>query len=199
MDIKGLDYNTRREKLVLPEYGREIQKMVDHALTIKNRQLRQQCAETIIATMKRMFPQNGSQEDKMQKLWDHLAIMSDFKLDIDYPVDISLAHNITEKPQPLKYDMHDVKVRHYGSLLFEVFERLKTMPEGRERDSLVQLAANQMKKSLATWGHGSNDNEKVADDLARFTDGKIQLDLSTFKFERISSSQQQNNNKKRKK
>src|SRR3712207_22812 len=103
MNIEGLDYNTQREKLILPEYGREIQKMVDHAVTIENRSERQQCAETIIATMARMFPNESSRADGEQKLWDHLAIMSDFKLDIDYPVDISKAQNIHVKPQPLPY------------------------------------------------------------------------------------------------
>ena len=80
MNIEGLDYNTQRERLIMPEYGREIQKMVDYAVELPTKEERQQCAETIIGVMQRMFPQNGTPENHNQKLWDHLALMSDFKI-----------------------------------------------------------------------------------------------------------------------
>ena len=89
-------------------------------------------------------------------------------------------------------------MRHYGRLIEELFEKLKSMPEGEERDELVRLTANQMKRDLASWGHGSMDDEKVADDLARFTDGKIQLDLSSFRFESMTATGNGKNNKKKK-
>lgn len=85
MKLDGLDYNTQREKLVLPEYGRTIQNMVDYCMTIEDRDERQKCAESIVAIMDRMFPQNSATEDHERKLWDQLALISDFKLDIDYP------------------------------------------------------------------------------------------------------------------
>lgn len=199
MQIEGLDYNTQRPKLQMPEYGREIKKMVDHCMTIADRDERLRCAETIVETMRRMTPQEGSSDDRMQELWDHLAIMSDFKLDIDYPVDISQAHNITERPQPLAYAQKNPHIRHYGNMMMEVFEKLKTMPAGEERDALVALTANKMKINLTEWSNGSNDDEKVADDLARFTDGVIQLDLSTFHFAPLPSNGGDNNDKKKKK
>ena len=93
-------------------------------------------------------------------------------------------------------------MRHYGRLLSKVFEKLKTMPEGPERDELVRQTANQMKRDLMAWGHGSIEDEKVADDLARFTDGKIQLDLQTFRFNAVSVAVDNGNNggkRKRKK
>ena len=198
MNIEGLDYNTQREKLILPEYGREVQKMVDHAITIEDRAERQRCAETIVAIMSRMFPQNSNNADHEQMLWDHLALMSGFKLDIDYPYDVSQALKIATKPEPLTYPMADIPVRHYGKMLFEVFEQLKTMPEGPERDELVRFTANQMKRSLVQWSHGSADDEKVASDLARFTDGVIQLDLSTFKFEKINERELKETRRKKK-
>ena len=95
MDIEGLDYNTQREKLILPEYGREVQNMVDHAISLTDKNERQQCAETIVAIMARMFPQSRENEDVQRKMWDHLAIMSNFKLDID----LSLIH-ISEPTRP---------------------------------------------------------------------------------------------------
>lgn len=185
MNIKGLDYNTQREKLVLPEYGREIQKMVDYCMTIPDRDERLRCARTIVSTMERMNPQVRQNDNYEQRLWDQLALMSGFKLDIDWPVDVSGARVIQEKPQPVKYPMSHIPVRHYGKMVFELFDKLKGMEPGEERDKLVALTANQMKRDLILWGHGLCDDEKVADDLARFTDGKIQLDLDTFRFDRI--------------
>ena len=187
MKIKGLDYNTQRERLALPEYGREIQQMVDYCLGLKSRAERQRCANTIIAVMERMVPHSYDAKDYRRKLWDHLALMSGFQLDIDYPCDITEAHNILKKPSPMHYPMKRIPVRHYGNMMFEVFELLKKMPNGVERKELTRLAANQMKRDLVLWGHGSIDNEKVASDLADYTDGKIQLDLSTFKFDRTEA------------
>ena len=201
MNIEGLDYNTQREKLVLPEYGREIQSMVDHAVAIKDRAERQHCAESIIAIMDHMFPDGADFEDHHRKLWDHLAIMSGFKLDIDYPFAVKQAEDIAKRPEPMDYPKTRIPVRHYGSMMFELFDRLKNMEPGKERDELVKLTANQMRRDLAQWSHGSCDEEKVAADLARFTDGKIHLDLKNFKFEKLvlvhNNEQQKNNNGQR--
>lgn len=177
MKIKGLDYNTQRERLVLPEYGREVQQMVDYCVSLKSRAERQRCANTIIAVMERMMPHTYENKDYRQKLWDHLALMSGFQLDIDYPCDITEAQKMLQKPAPMRYPMKRIPVRHYGNMMFEVFELLKNLPNGAERTELTRLAANQMKRDLVLWGHGSSDDEKVASDLADYTDGKIQLDL----------------------
>lgn len=199
MNKIGLDYNTTREKLVLPEYGREIQQMVDYCVELEDRKERQRCAESIIKIMDRMFPENRGLENHEQKLWDHLAIMSNFQLDIDYPFDVSNAAKIAKKPETVEYPNLRIPVRHYGAMLFEIFEKLKHMDPGKERDELVKLTANQMHRNLMQWSHGSSDGEKVASDLARFTDGKIQLDLDTFKFEKIVDREQpQGRNGKRK-
>lgn len=198
MNIKGLDYNTQREKLILPEYGREIQQMVDHAVSLEDRAERQRCAETIVSIMGRMFPEDKTVEEKDRKFWDHLAIMSGFRLDVDYPFDVTHAAQIAKKPAPMEYPMKKIPVRHYGTMLFDVFKRLEQMEPGLERDELVKLTANQMRRNLVQWSHGSSDEEKVASDLARFTHGKIQLDLDTFKFEPIRDVPNNNNNKKKK-
>lgn len=201
MNIEGLDYNTQREKLVLPEYGREIQSMVDHAVGIKDRAERQHCAESIIAIMDHMFPDGADAEEHHRKLWDHLAIMSGFKLDIDYPFAVKQAEDIAKRPDPMDYPKTRIPVRHYGFMMFELFDRLKNMEPGKERDELVKLTANQMRRDLAQWSHGSCDEEKVAADLARFTDGKIHLDLKNFKFEKLvlvhDNVLQKNNNGQR--
>ena len=201
MNIEGLDYNTQRERIKLNEYGREIQQMVDYCVSIPDREERQACAEAIIDTMRKMNPSDQNINDRMQTLWDHLALMSDFKLDIDYPVEITTAEQMASKPEPVAYPNTRIPVRHYGRALFELFDTLKTMEPGEERDTLVRMTANQMKRCLLLWGHGNGDDEKVADDLARFTDGVIQLDLDSFRFDKIDvlSIAQQAKQKKQKK
>ena len=197
MNIEGLDYNTQREHLVLPEYGREIQRMVDHAVGLPTREERQRCAETIVAVMERMVPHTGEQDFK-RKLWDHLAIMSNFQLDIDWPCDISQAAKIATKPEPMEYPMQDIPTRHYGYMMHELFEKLKTMPEGPERDELARLTANHMKRCLYQWSHGSAADEKVFSDIARLTDGVIQLDPDKFTFEKINEREFVEKRKKKK-
>ncbi len=201
MNKVGLDYNTMREKLVLPEYGREIQQMVDYCVELEDRKERQRCAESIIKIMDRMFSENRGLENHEQKLWDHLAIMSDFQLDIDYPFDVSNAAKIAKKPETVEYPNQRIPVRHYGAMLFEIFEKLKHMEPGKERDELVKLTANQMHRNLMQWSHGSCDEQKVAADLARFTDGNIKLDLKQFVFEKVKETpaRSNNNNNKKKK
>lgn len=202
MDIEGLDYNTQREPLLMPEYGREIQKMVDYAVALPDKGLRQVCAETIIRMMEAKVPQIRENENYKQTLWDHLYLISRKQLDIDWPYDMSGAEKILTKPEPMKLPKKNehVHLRHYGHLLEKVFETLKAMPAGAKRDELVRLTANQMKRDLTTWGHGSMDDEKVASDLARFTEGIIQLDLNKFQFERVNNYDTGNDfSKKRKK
>lgn len=198
MNIEGLDYNTQREKLVLPEYGREVQSMVDYAVALPTKAERQSCANAIIAIMRRMFSQSADAEGYERKLWDHLAMMSNFKLDIDYPFDVTEAQTILSKPEPMTYPMNNIPVRHYGKMMFELFDKLKTMPEGPDRDALVRMVANQMKRDLMVWGHGSSDDEKVASDLAYFTDGKVQLDLDKFKFAKIEVKENERKRGKKK-
>ena len=201
MDIKGLDYNTQREKLVLSEYGREIQKMVDVAIGLPTKEERMRCAKTIIRQMEMKNPQVRQSENYQQTLWDHLYLMSGKQLDIDWPYDVNNAEKISTKPQPMAHPQSEniSRYRHYGRLVGDVFEKLKTMPEGHERDELVRLTANQMKRDLLTWGHGSMDDERIADDLARFTDGKIQIDLSSFRLDRIDAIPTETTGKRKKK
>ena len=189
MDIKGLDYNTQREKLVMSEYGREIQKMVDVAVGLPTKEERMRCAQTIIRQMENKNPQVCESADYEQTLWDHLYLMSHKQLDIDWPFDVSDAERILSKPAPMPHPTKDSQahLRHYGRLMTEVFEKLKTMPAGEERDELVRLTANQMKRDLMTWGHGSVDDEKVADDLARYTDGVIQIDPADLRLDYVQA------------
>lgn len=185
MKIEGLDYNTQRSKMRMPEYGREVQAMVEHAMTLPTKEERQQCAYTIIKTMKQLAPATNRDADRVQTLWNHLAIISEGKLDIDYPVEITGIDEAESRPERVPYPDGKVPVRHYGKAMFQTFEKLKTMEAGPERDALMAMTANQMKRCLMLYGLGNTNNEKVADDLARYTDGVIQLDLQKFRFETV--------------
>ena len=198
MNIKGLDYNTHREQLLMPEYGREIQKMVDYAVSLTDKSERQSCAQEIIRLMETKVPELHDNADFEQTLWDHLYLMSHKQLDMDWPFDVTAAEKLQEKPKAIPLPQEGMRLRHYGKLLEQLFEKLKTMPEGEERDALTFYTANQMKRNLMTWGHGSMSDEKVADDLARFTDGVIQLDLSTMKLEKVSAVEEPKAKKKKK-
>ena len=187
MDKKGLDYNTGREKLLMPEYGREIQKMVDYAVSLPSKEERLKCAKTIVRMMLTKVPQIRDNAGYEQTLWDHLYLMSDKQLDIDWPFDVADAEKIHSKPTPIPLPQKRIRLRHYGKLVDELLEKLKTMPEGEERTELIRQTANQMKRDLLTWGHGSADDEKVVDDMARLTDGAVQIDLNMFKFEKVTA------------
>lgn len=199
--MQGLDYNTQRSHLMLPEYGRIVQDMVKHALTIEDKALRQAAAEKIIKTMSTMSSEDKSSPDFQHKLWNHLAIISNFQLDIDYPYNVEEAKDINTKPQPLPYPHERITVRHYGKHLHEVCEVLATMPEGEERDELARSTANQMRRMLLEYGHSNAREESVFHDIERFTDGRVQLNPSTFRFDRtvIQMEKQSTKNKKKKK
>ena len=124
-----MQYNTQQKKLPLPEYGRSIQNMVDYALTITDRVERQKCANTIISIMGNMFPHLRDIPDYTHKLWDHLAIMSGFKLDIDYPYEAIRKENLDTRPDAIPYPNTKIRYRHYGRTLEELIKKATEFPE----------------------------------------------------------------------
>lgn len=199
MNIEGLDYNTARKNLLMPEYGREIQMLVDFCKTIENREIRQQCAEEIVNIMKMMSQTTGNSATLVSKLWDHLAILSNFELEIDYPFEVATRDEYNKKPEPLKYPMQNIKKRHYGHLIEGLFDKLKSMPAGEERDELVRLTANQMQRSLFVWNRGAAGAEKIVDDLARYTNGVIQVDVNQLDLQEFDGSNVNTSKGKKKK
>ena len=172
-----MDYNTQREKLIMPEYGRGVQQMVEHCKTLADREERMRCARTIIATMANMSEQTADKEDFFKKLWNHLAAMAQYELDIDYPVEIERMDDEATLPEQIPYPQHRIRQRNYGTIVEQFTEHLATMEATPQRDELTIMVANHMKRDLSNWSTDSMSNEKVADDLARYTDGRIQLDL----------------------
>ena len=186
-----MEYNTQRKKMELPEYGRSVQNMVDHALTIEDREERQRCANTIVNIMGGMFPHLRDVPDFKHKLWDHLAIMSDFKLDIDYPFEIVKREELEIKPGKIAYPDKAIRYRHYGRFLESMIKKLSEMEEGEEKQALLQLLAVQMKKNLNNWNKEGIEDQKIVDDLREYSNGTIDLKVEDL---RLSDQQRYNNN-----
>lgn len=163
--------------MALPEYGRAVQSMVDHALTIEDRQERQRCANTIIQIMRNMFPpqEKGNDADYYHRLWDHLAIMSDFKLDVDYPFEMTAKERWAAMPDYVRYPQGKILVRHYGRLVQELIKKACELPDGPLKMNLVAMICNQMKKDYITWNKDNIDNYKIDQDLVELSGGKLYL------------------------
>ena len=193
-----MEYTTKQKRIILPEYGRNVQQMVDYACTIEQREERMKCPKSIIAPMGNLFPYLRDVNDFKHKLWDHLAIMSDFKLDIDYPYDVMSNEKLQEKPEKVPYPDAKIKYMHYGKALQEMISRIDNY-EGEQREALIKLIANQMKKAYCTWNKDNVEDQKILDDLCEMTDGKVALNAENFKLqERKENFVQRNNNNNQK-
>ncbi len=184
-----MQYNTQLKTMVLPEYGRNVQSMVDHALTIEDREERKRCAQSIINTMGNLFPHLRDVEDFKHKLWDHLAIMSDFKLDIDYPYEIIRKENLFTLPDKVPYYYPRIKYRHYGHIVQNLINKAREMQPGLERDHLLSMIGNHMKRAFHTMNkEGEMDDNKIIKDIAEYTNGEI---IITPEILRLRSSKEQ--------
>lgn len=186
-----LEYNTQKEKLVLPEYGRNVQQMVDHCMSIEDREERTRCAYAIIDIMSNLFSNLRDVDDFNKMLWNQLAIISDFKLDIDYPCEVLKPENLHSRPEPVEYELRPIKFRHYGKILEELIDIAADMPEGEERTQLVMLLAHHMKKMMLAVNKDGVDDDKVFKDLAYYSKGKILLDSSTCQLRDFKELTQQ--------
>lgn len=198
-----MKYNTNAKRLALPEYGRNIQNMVDHCVTIEDRSERNRCANAIISIMGNMFPHLRDVNDFKHILWDHLAIMADFNLDVDYPYEIVKKENLHQRPPRVPYGENEIIYKHYGQTLERLINKAALMDDGEEKEALIHMIANQMKKSFLIWNKDSVDNQKILKDLAELSEMRIIRSAETFKMadvsELIDAPQRNNNNKKNKK
>ena len=191
---------SQRTDLILPEYGRNIQQMVKHAVAIEDRAERTRCAKTIIDIMGNMFPYLRDVEGFKYKLWDHLAIMSEFKLDIDYPFEVVKPTTLQQKPEKIPYNTQRIRYMHYGRLLQTLIEKTVTYPEGERRQELIDLMANHMKKSYLTWNKEVVDDRKIFDDLRELSRGRLNVNPDFLKLmeskEILNKKNKPNQNKK---
>lgn len=171
-----MDYNTARKNLVLPEYGRNIQKMVNEVKTVEDRDERNRLAQAVIQVMGNMNPHLRDVADFKHKLWDHLAIISDFELDIDSPYPIPTVETLVKKPEHLGYSSRDViRFKHYGKVLEAMIKRAVTYEEGEEKDYLIEVICTQMKKSFVAWNRENVNDDQVFNDLISLSGNQLKI------------------------
>lgn len=174
-----MKYNTQKTKLILPEYGRNIQNMINYCTELEDKEQRTTCAHSIIDIMGNMFPHLRNVNDFKHILWDHLAIMADFKLDIDYPYEIIKKEELIAHPNKVEYSRPTMKYRHYGKTLERMIDVAVDMEEGEEKDQLVKLLVTQMKKSQYQWNR-EIDDIAIIEDLDELSNGRIKLDPANY-------------------
>jgi hypothetical protein len=174
-----MDYNTQQEKLIIPEYGRNIQNMINYCVAIEDRAERNICAKAIIQVMGQLNPHLRDIADINHKLWDHLFIISKFKLDVDSPYPKPNAETFITKPKMLRYPSGKIRYKHYGKTIEEIIKKAKEMPEGPERNELTRQIANHLKKSYLNWNKDSITDDVVFKNLKELSDGELKMDENT--------------------
>ncbi|MEL6810366.1 MAG: DUF4290 domain-containing protein [Bacteroidota bacterium] len=192
--IDNIEYNTERPHLIIPEYGRHIQKMVGHAISLEDKEARNNCAKSIIAVMGNLNPHLRDVPDFQHKLWDQLFIISDFKLDVDSPYPKPSREELAERPEPLEYPQNHPKYRFYGNNIKRMIDVAISWEEGDKKDGLVLTIANHMKKCFLNWNKDTVEDAVIFEHLFELSGGKLNLKDSK---EDLSDSQQLMKNKKR--
>lgn len=171
-----ITYNSSRPDLVLPEYGRSIHEMAHHCASIEDRDERNKCARTIISVMGNLFPHLRDIDDFNHKLWDHLHVMADFKLDVDSPYPKPLRESLDEKPRRVSYPSGNIKFGHYGKTIEQIVNKAAQEPDDQKRNELAIDIANLMKRTYVVWNQNSVKDEVIANDLRKLSDGKLIID-----------------------
>lgn len=173
--LEFMDYNSSLPHLVLPEYGRNIQRMVEFAITVKDRAERNKVAQAIIAVMGQLNPHLRDVTDFKHKLWDHIFIISDFKLDVDSPYPKPTRETFITKPELIKYPSGKIKYKPYGKVLENIIKKAKEYKEGEEKTYLIEVIANLLKRSYLTWNRDSVNDEVILKHLEELSDGELKL------------------------
>jgi hypothetical protein len=176
----SLIYNTQRPQMHIPEYGRNVQKMVDFAVSLKDKTERQKVANAIIKVMGELNPHLRDVEEYKPKLWTHLFIMSDFKLDVDSPYPKPEREKLAGKPDKVAYPQTRIKIGHYGKTVEKMIAKALEMDKGEERTALEKYIAALMKRFYITFNSKSVEDEMILDHLSKLSDGEIQLFDTSF-------------------
>lgn len=190
-----MEYNTEREEMVIPEYGRNVQKMVDYALTIDDREKRNAYVNLIIIAMYNVNPDAKTIVDYKHKLWDHLFIISDYKLDVDSPYPMPDKQQRLAPPKQLEYKNSKIKFGPYGKVLENMIEKVIAMEENEEKQTLIALIAQQLKKSYLQWNRDSVDDELILKHFEELSQGQLKLH-EDFKLNTTKNILNNNNRKK---
>ncbi len=170
-----MKYNTQRKKLIIPEYGRNIQGLVDYAMTIEDREKRNFYANVIVNAMAQVNPTVKDSTNYRHKLWDHLFIMSDYKLDVDSPFPKPIPEEVESKPERLNYKSSVIRFRPYGKLIENMIDKVIELPEGEEKQTLIEMIAQHLKKSYLQWNINSCDDEMILSHFEQLSHGQLKL------------------------
>ncbi len=176
-----MEYNTTREKLLIPEYGRNVQKMVEYMMTIPERDKRTRYAEMIIDLMATLNPGLKIMEDYRHKLWDHLYLISDFKLDVDSPYPAPSREEMFRRPDPLPYPQTKVAVRHFGKNLNALIEKALAETDEEKRRNLTQLVGYYMKLAYINWHREPVHDDMIRNELSVLTHGQLQYEQGGYR------------------
>ncbi|MEZ4854314.1 DUF4290 domain-containing protein [Flavobacterium sp.] len=186
MENTTLEYNSQRTELIIPEYGRHLQKLIDQITVIENREERNKAAQYAIAVMGTLNPHLRDVPDFQHKLWDQLFIMSNFKLDVDSPFPIPSKEVLNQKPEPLPYPQNFPKYRFYGNNISRMINVAVKWENGDLKTALILVIANHMKKSYLSWNKETVEDDVIFEHLYELSNGKINLKTSN---EELSTSQ----------
>lgn len=175
-----LQYNTSLKKMVMPEFGRNVQSMVDHCISIEDRDERNRCARRIVRIMSNLFPDLLGEDGNTQNIWNHLVIISGFKLDVDFPCEVITEEAMNPRPARIEYTQGPIRRRVYGKNIEEMIGRVAEMDEGHEKDILISLIAHHMKKLMLIHNKEGVDDALILRDLAEYSHGKVVLDPETY-------------------
>ncbi len=192
--IEQIEYNTERPHLIIPEYGRHIQKMVDQAIAMTDREERNKCAKSIISVMGNLNPHLRDVPDFQHKLWDQLFIIADFKLDVDSPFPLPSEEELRQRPEPLEYPQNFPKYRFYGNNIKRMIDVAVGWEEGEMKNALVLNIANHMKKSFLNWNKDTVEDNVIFNHLFELSEGKLDLRASQ---EQLTDATELLKNKKR--
>jgi len=191
-----MEYNTEREQLIIPEYGRHVQKMINHATTLSDKLEQQKCVDAIIAFMGQMNPHLRDVKEFTHKLWDHLHIMSDFKLDIESPYAKPEIAKLEERPEKMVYPGNKIRFSYYGNTIQTMIATAMKMKD-EKKEILTGMIANQMKKSYILFNESSVDNNMIRLHLKQMSNNQLTL-ADDFEFIRSASVRPDGGNSKKK-
>jgi hypothetical protein len=174
-----MDYNTQRKKLHLPEYGRNIHKMVEWVKLLPSKEDRNRQIKAVIAVMGNLNPHLRDINDFRHKLWDHIQVISDFQIDIDSPHPVPEKESLNEKPKKLQYRSNSLNVPYYGRYILEMINVILKLEESEKKQCLIMQIANQIKKSYIAWNKDTVKDEIIIKDLYNLSGGAINLDITT--------------------
>ena len=179
MDKQGLLYNTERGRIIISEYGRNMQEMIRHLMEIEDRQKRTEAANFIISIMAQMNPQVKQTDDYLHKLWDHLYIISDYQLDVDSPYPAPEPMAEAGKPRHVGYQNNQIEYGHYGHYMAKMIEIAAAVEDDETRQALSLSIANQMKRNYTEWGGNVVSDQQIIADLKAMSHGRLVIDEET--------------------